>query len=527
MAVFLHHDGKAHGVHLGVLAGSQRLHDDVLRTVHDDLRSLGLTDALVVQNAVLSPQHPQLAGAEGLAAVAQLRQLCQHRAQPLLVAVPAEEGAVEGVAVALHPDLVAVVQAGHAGQSVDDGIGHAQAQHALLVGFAGHAAAALPLPAASVGGLVRNHGQSALGVVSGQKVQCRVDGRGRVVLADGKDLVGGLLGGLAFYKIQHGVLEGVVHHAVQSLAQQVGAAVVKAELGCGILPHLAQQKLLRAYPLDGGADLLDEFVRQLVGHIQPEAGSAPTQPCVDDAALAGDELHKGGGLLVDLRQGLEAPPAAVAALVLGVKIVPAAVRGVWVVVSAALAVASLAVEVPAVGAGVAEHTVQHDADAVLGGLAAEHLKLFVGAQQRIHVQVVGGVVAVVGVRLKNGVQVQIIHAHLPQVGELYADALQITAEVVLVQVAAGLVGLPEGFGVLIGLIQPVREGHGLVLNAFTEPVREDLVEHLALDALRRLEIRLVDRDLPAFTLLPADHAAVVCPAHDAAEVSIQVKVIEV
>ena len=238
-----------------------------------------------------------------LAQLAQLRQLCQHRAQSLLVAVPAEEGAVEGVAVALHPDLVAVVQAGHAGQSVDDGIGHAQAQHALLVGFAGHAAAALPLPAASVGGLVRNHGQSALGVVSGQKVQCRVDGRGRVVLADGKDLVGGLLGGLAFYKIQHGVLEGVVHHAVQSLAQQVGAAVVKAELGCGILPHLAQQKLLRAYPLDGGADLLDEFVRQLVGHIQPEAGSAPTQPCVDDAALAGDELHKGGGLLVDVQAG--------------------------------------------------------------------------------------------------------------------------------------------------------------------------------------------------------------------------------
>ena len=93
--------------------------------------------------------------------------------------------------------------------------------------------------------------------------------------------------------------------------------------------------------------------------------------------------------------------------------------------------------------------------------------------------------------------------------------------------AAGLVGLPEGFGVLIGLIQPVREGHGLVLNAFTEPVREDLVEHLALDAFRRLEIRLVDRDLPAFALLPADHAAVVGPAHDAAEVSIQVKVIEV
>ena len=71
----------------------------------------------------------------------------------------------------------------------------------------------------------------------------------------------------------------------------------------------------------------------------------------------------------------------------------------------------------------AEYTVQYDADAVLGGLAAEHLKLLVGAQQRVHVQVVGGIVAVVGVCLKNGVQVQVIHAHLPQVGELDADAL--------------------------------------------------------------------------------------------------------
>ena len=68
------------------------------------------------------------------------------------------------------------------------------------------------------------------------------------------------------------------------------------------------------------------------------------------------------------------------------------------------------------------------------------------------------------------------------------DALQVAAEIVLVQVAADLVGLPEGLGVLVGLIEPVREGHGLVLHALAEAVREDLVEHLALDGVRRLEI---------------------------------------
>ena len=510
-----------------MLAGSQRLHDDVLRAVHDDLGRFKFAHALVVQHAVLGPQHPQCAGAESFAGMAQLCQLGKHRAQTFLVAVPVEEGAVEGVAVALHPDLVAVVQARHTGQGVDDGVGHAQAQHTFLVGVAGDAAAALPLAATAVGGLVRDDGQGALGVVGGEEVQRRVHGRGGVVLADGQNLVHGLFGGLALDEIQHGVLEGGVHHAVQPLAPQVGAALAVAKFGGGVLPHFAQQKLFRADPLDSSTNFFNEVVRQLVGHIQPEARRTAAQPGVDDAAFAGDELHIGGVLLVHLGQGLKAPPAAVAALILGVEVVPAAVGGAGITVSAALAVAALAVEVAAVGAGVAEHAVQHDADAVLLRFPAEHLKFLVGAQQRVHVEVVGGVVAVVGVGLEDGVEVDVVHAHLLQVGQLDADAFQVAAKVVLVQVAAGLVGLPEGLGVLVGLIEPVREGHGLVLNAFAEAVREDLIEHFALDAFRRAEIRLVDRDLPAFAVLPADHAAVVRPAHDAAEVGVEVEVVEV
>ena len=175
----------------------------------------------------------------------------------------------------------------------------------------------------------------------------------------------------------------------------------------------------------------------------------------------------------------------------------------------------------------AEHAVQHDADAVLLCLGAQRLELFVGAQQRVYVEVVGGVVAVVGVGLKDGIQVEEIHAHLVQVGQLELDALEVAAEVVLVQVAAHLIGLPEGLGVFVGLIDAVREGHGLVLHPFAEAVREDLVEHFALDGLRRLEGGIVDRDLPFLTVLPADHAAVVRPAHDAAEVGVEVKIVEV
>ena len=175
----------------------------------------------------------------------------------------------------------------------------------------------------------------------------------------------------------------------------------------------------------------------------------------------------------------------------------------------------------------AEHAVQYDADAVFGRFHAEGFKILVGAKQWVYVEVIGRVVAVVGVGLKNGVEVEEVHPHLVQVGEFELDAFQVAAEVVLVQVAADLVGLPERLRVLIGLIEPVREGHGLVLHALAEAVREDLVEHLALDGVRRLEAGLVNGQLPAFALLPADHAAVVRPADDAAEIGVEVKVIEV
>ena len=175
----------------------------------------------------------------------------------------------------------------------------------------------------------------------------------------------------------------------------------------------------------------------------------------------------------------------------------------------------------------AEHAVQHDADAVLLGLGAEGLEVLVGTQQGVYVEVVGGVVAVVGVGLKDGVEVDEIHPHLVQVGELLLDALEVAAEIVLVQVAAHLIGLPEGLGVLVGLIEPVGEGHGLVLHTFAEAVREDLIEHLALDAFGGLKVLLIDRDLPAFAILPADHTAVVGAAHDAAEVGVEVEIVKV
>ncbi len=114
-----------------------------------------------------------------------------------------------------------------------------------------------------------------------------------------------------------------------------------------------------------------------------------------------------------------------------------------------------------------------------------------------------------------------------QIGQLELNAQQVTAKVVLVQVTARLVGLPGGLGVFICLVQTVRKGHGFIFNALAEAVGENLIEYFAFDALRRLKVSVVDGDLPALTFLPAHDTAVVRPAHDAPEVGVEVKIIEV
>ena len=275
------------------------------------------------------------------------------------------------------------------------------------------------------------------------------------------------------------------------------------------------------------ADALDEIVGQFVRHVQPKAAGPAGEPGVDDAALAADELLVGGVVLPHLGQGLEAPPAAVAAGVFGVEVVPAAVGAVGVVVGPALAVAALPVEVEAVRPGVAEHAVQNDADALFLRLPAEQGELLVGAQQGVGVQIVGGVVAVVRVGLEDGVQVDPGDPQLLQIAELFADALKIAAKVVQVQLAALLVGPEVGLALLVGPVDPVGKGHHRVGPALEKAVGENLIHHPASQGLRGGKVRLVDGELPAGARRPAEHRLAQLAPVELAEVGIEVEVVEV
>ena len=133
----------------------------------------------------------------------------------------------------------------------------------------------------------------------------------------------------------------------------------------------------------------------------------------------------------------------------------------------------------------------------------------------------------IGVGLEDGVQVQVGDAQALQIGQLLADALKVAAEVVHIQVAAGLVGPEIGLAVLVLPVHPPGKGHGLVLHALTEPVGEDLVEHAALQAGGGDEVLLVHGELPGRAFHPGEVAAAVGAAVNAAKVGVQIKIVEV
>ena len=78
----------------------------------------------------------------------------------------------------------------------------------------------------------------------------------------------------------------------------------------------------------------------------------------------------------------------------------------------------------------AEHTVKDDRDAVLFCLGTQPGKVLLGAQQRVDVQVIGGVVPVVGVRFKDGIEVQAGDTQLRQIVQMLGNARKVPAKII-------------------------------------------------------------------------------------------------
>ncbi len=135
------------------------------------------------------------------------------------------------------------------------------------------------------------------------------------------------------------------------------------------------------------------------------------------------------------------------------------------------------------GGGVVDHRIQNDLHAALVQVACQLGELVVGAQMRIHLEVVLGVVLVVARRIEDGVEVERRHPERLQVVQLGIDARQIAAVEL-----AGAVALFVAADRLAPRLADDRLAAVLVFVMFdaerrvaiAEAVREDLVEHLIL-----------------------------------------------
>ena len=415
-------------------------------------------------------------------------------------------GAAEGVAQALHALFVAVVDGGHARQGELDGGGQAleaaapvplgRIQMEVRPGLGTHA---LSVHAAA------QDAAKAGGVVAAQQVhQAAVHGGGIVQLLLQQE-VPELLGPAALQQeIQHRRAQGVVHHAVQAPAQGVSALDAVAHLVRGVLPDLAQQQGLGVLGLEALAHLLDGLIRQLVGHVQPPAPGPGPQPAAQDGLLAlDDEVLPARVPLVHLGQRAEVPPAAVV-VGEGAEVIPAKIRALLALVRAQAGIAAIAVEVDAVGPGVGEDAIQHDADAQFLRRGAQGAEVLRRAQHGVDFVIVPGVVAVVGAGLEDGVTVDAAHPQGFQLRQPLDDPLESAA----VEVVGDILRLPLPGGIFDRLVPaPVRLDAAapspVAADAALEAVAaggvavgEDLVQHRALGPVRGGESPVVDRDAP-------------------------------
>ena len=338
-----------------------------------------------------------------------------------------------GVAEALDPALVSVVDARDAGQRHLQQRHHPQARlrkaH-LVVGE-------VPARALVLGNRVRvgraaKHREQALAIVASQQVERGVEVVARVVLAQLLEPRRELARAHVPPDVgEKGRADRVVHRGVELGALEVLAQLAVRHLVGGVLPDLADQHAVGLLGQQRALDLRDELVRELVGDVEAPAARALAQPVADDAGAPADELVEVLAVRAHRGEVLVAPPAGVGAVLVEGK--PVAIRGVLALPRARLGVGAEAVEVARVRTHVVEDAVQDDRDAVLLRVHAEGPEALLVSEQRVYAKVVRGVVAVVARRLKDRVEIEGRDAQILEVAELLADALERAA----VEVPAG------------------------------------------------------------------------------------------
>ncbi len=118
-----------------------------------------------------------------------------------------------------------------------------------------------------------------------------------------------------------------------------------------------------------------------------------------------------------------------------VKVKPAEIRRFLGLERAYAVIMAACVEIAAVVAGVIEHAVQYNAHAASGSFAAQRTKVLLTAEQRVDALVIAGIVAVIGIRLKDRIEINGGNVQALQIIQLGVYAAQCTAEKSLLRIS--------------------------------------------------------------------------------------------
>ena len=174
----------------------------------------------------------------------------------------------------------------------------------------------------------------------------------------------------------------------------------------GVLPDLADENRVRRtrfhLPIEG----LRKGRRQFVDDVEAPAAGARRQPMSQHAVRISDhEVHIGRLSFLDVREGRHPPPAPIGVGIVR-EIVPSVVGRILRLIRAHVAVTPQPIEVTAVAPRVAEHPVDENADPHDPRRVAEVAKLLLRPEQRIDFFVISRVIAVIALRLKDGIEIE-------------------------------------------------------------------------------------------------------------------------
>jgi len=432
------------------------------------------------------------------------------RVRRAVVGIVLQIAAAVGLARRVEGDLVAVVDRRRAGQR------ELEQRRQLL-----------PLR------IIPQHERQPGRVVAVQQVHHGVVRRRRVIFLDGADHALDLAGRQRVDDaIAVGVVVGEVLRAREAQNPRPQAVVH------GRVPLLAEQPAGRIAPFladDHGfgvvvarrhAEPFPVVVGRAAGvdvaaDVQPPAADSLAAPGVGHAVTAHEEIQaRLGACAVDLGDTVVSGPRRVirragrgvdarrGLLALGRhEEEPVAPLGLQTLARAFRLEAPVAVEEHAVARQVVERAVQDQHDAARVRLGHQLAKRLQVAQQRVDGLEVGGIVAVVGARLEDRVEVDGGHAQVFEIVQLLDDPGQVAAEEVAVIVArpARRLGhaaidrrlvprlVEEQRQVAVEHIRAVRWIVGRV--AVAEAIGENLVDHGVAHPARGVERRIVDRDL--------------------------------